>query len=57
MSNDNPDNDRQPSPRTGWRNMLQPMPLSEKLRLFYRNNAIKLRKRQTCCGNFGQPGC
>ena len=57
MSNSNPDNERQPSPRAAWRNLLQPMPLSDKLRLFYRNTAIKLRKRQNCCGNFGQPGC
>jgi hypothetical protein len=28
-----------------------------KLRLTVSNNLIKLRKRQDCCGNFGQPGC
>ena len=22
-----------------------------------RNNAIKMRKRQNCCGNHGEPGC
>jgi len=38
-------------------NLLQPMPLKQKLRLFFRNNWIKIRTRSTCCGNHGEPGC
>ena len=32
-------------------------PFVEKLRLAARNNWTKLRKRNDCCGNEGQPGC
>ncbi len=32
-------------------------PLLEKLRLAARNSWTKLRKRDNCCGNDGQPGC
>jgi hypothetical protein len=28
-----------------------------KLRMAASNTLIKLRKRQACCGNNGQPGC
>lgn len=31
--------------------------LAEKLALTVKNNAIKVVKRQSCCGNHGQPGC
>jgi hypothetical protein len=40
-----------------WSNLRRPMPLWRKLRLILSNNLIKLRKRQSCCGNYGQPGC
>jgi hypothetical protein len=32
-------------------------PFAAKLRMVVSNNLIKLRKRQNCCGNHGQPGC
>ena len=32
-------------------------PFLTKLRMVVSNNAIKLRTRKGCCGNFGQPGC
>jgi hypothetical protein len=32
-------------------------PFATKLRMVVSNNLIKLRKRQGCCGNPGQPGC
>ncbi len=38
-----------------WRTYDAPVPT--KLRLVVTNNLIKLRTRQGCCGNHGQPGC
>ncbi len=38
-------------------NMRQPMPLRRKLWLVLSNTVIKLKNRQNCCGNLGQPGC
>jgi len=38
-------------------NWSQPMPLGRKLRLLFRNNWIKISKRQRCCGHPGEPGC
>jgi hypothetical protein len=38
-------------------NLRQPMPLGRKLRLLLRNNWIKLRHAQACCGHPGEPGC
>jgi hypothetical protein len=32
-------------------------PFTTKLRMAASNTFIKLRKRQGCCGNHGQPGC
>jgi hypothetical protein len=32
-------------------------PFATKLRLAASNTFIKLRRRQSCCGNNGQPGC
>jgi hypothetical protein len=32
-------------------------PLATKVRMVLRNNAIKLRTRQNCCGHPGEPGC
>lgn len=33
------------------------MPLGRKLWLILRNNALKVRRRQSCCGHPGEPGC
>jgi hypothetical protein len=38
-------------------NLRQPGPLLHKLRLFMRNNWIKVRTRSACCGHYGEPGC
>jgi hypothetical protein len=38
-------------------NMSVPMPLHKKLYLVFRNNMIKIVKRQSCCGYHGEPGC
>jgi len=32
-------------------------PFRTKLRMLVANNWIKVRHRQNCCGNTGQPGC
>ena len=40
---------------TNWRGY--DAPFATKLRLLVRNNWTKLRKRQGCCGNDGEPGC
>lgn len=47
-----------PTPAAGlgnWR--ASPLPFSGKLKLAISNNLIKLRKRQSCCGHHGEPGC
>jgi hypothetical protein len=46
-----------PDPRTALRNWRQPMPLGRKIRIGVRNTLIKIRTHQTCCGNYGEPGC
>jgi hypothetical protein len=38
-------------------NLKKPMPLTRKAGLYLRNNLLKIRKLQSCCGNHGQPGC
>ena len=38
-----------------WRSFDGPM--SVKIQLVMKNNAIKIRKRSSCCGNYGEPGC
>ena len=45
------------SARASWDNLRQPGPLGWKLRRFFANTAIKLVRRQSCCGNDGEPGC
>jgi hypothetical protein len=32
-------------------------PWHTKLRMVASNNLVKVRTRQDCCGNHGQPGC
>ncbi len=32
-------------------------PFHSKLRMFFANNWTKLKRRDDCCGNDGQPGC
>ncbi|MFH1652307.1 MAG: hypothetical protein ABID87_09455 [Chloroflexota bacterium] len=38
-------------------NLSAPMPWRRKIYLLFRNNLIKIRKRQDCCGHPGEPGC
>ena len=38
-------------------NLSGPMPLKDKISLLLRNNAIKIKNRQECCGHPGEPGC
>jgi hypothetical protein len=40
---------------TNWK--TYDAPFATKLRLTFSNNWLKLRHRQSCCGNYGQPGC
>ncbi|MBE0479971.1 MAG: hypothetical protein IBX68_03225 [Dehalococcoidia bacterium] len=46
-----------PSLKAIFTNMAVPMPLHRKIYLVFRNNLIKVRKRQRCCGHPGEPGC
>ena len=46
-----------PNMKAVFTNMSVPMPLHKKLRLVFRNNLIKIRKRQSCCDHYGEPGC
>lgn len=48
---------RRPSIGDFFTNLSGPQPLSKKIRLLLRNNAIKIRNRQDCCGHPGEPGC
>ena len=42
-------------PMQNWRDY--DAPLGTKLRLYARNNWIKIRTFSGCCGNHGEPGC
>lgn len=46
-----------PSPRAFFTNLAGPEPLTRKLRLLLRNNWLKLKYLQNCCGHPGEPGC
>jgi hypothetical protein len=46
-----------PNIRDYFTNMSVAMPLHRKLFLVFRNNMIKIIKRQRCCGHPGEPGC
>ena len=52
-----PDPANRPDPSAFIRNLKTPMPLGRKVRLVVRNTAIKIKTRQGCCGNHGEPGC
>jgi hypothetical protein len=38
-------------------NLSAPMPLGKKISLLLRNNLVKIKNRQDCCGHPGEPGC
>ncbi|HCH00193.1 MAG: hypothetical protein A2074_00920 [Candidatus Aquicultor primus] len=46
-----------PSLKAFFTNMSAPMSLRKKLYLAFRNQFIKIWKRQSCCGHHGEPGC
>jgi len=47
-----------PSPKVAISNFRgYDAPFFSKLRMTVQNNMTKIRKRQDCCGNYGQPGC
>jgi hypothetical protein len=46
-----------PDPRAAWANLRQPGPLGWKVGRVVANTFTKLRTRQGCCGNLGEPGC
>jgi hypothetical protein len=48
---------RRPSMKAVFTNMKVKMPLHRKLYLVFRNNGIKIWRRQSCCGHLGEPGC
>ena len=48
---------RRPTLKAFFTNMRVTMPLHRKLYLVFRNNLIKIVKRQNCCGHLGEPGC
>jgi hypothetical protein len=55
-----PDEEPRPKPSLGaifsnW--TTYDAPFAVKLRMAASNTLIKLRTRQNCCGNHGQPGC
>jgi hypothetical protein len=44
--------------RESWKNFWRSdMPFAERVATAMRNNAKKMRTRQGCCGNHGDPGC
>jgi hypothetical protein len=46
-----------PGIRAFFSNLSAPMSLKDKVLLLLRNNAIKMRNQQSCCGHPGEPGC
>ena len=57
-----PEPSEESQPRPNPANMISnwttfDAPLAIKLRMAASNTFIKLRRRQSCCGNHGQPGC
>jgi hypothetical protein len=55
---DEPESAQKPSfaaSRSNWSSY--DAPFATKLRMAVANNLLKVRRRQNCCGNLGQPGC
>ncbi len=46
-----------PSLRAAFSNLRAPFPWYQKPWLVVRNNFLKLRHLDNCCGHEGQPGC
>ncbi|MBI5101137.1 MAG: hypothetical protein HZB33_04810 [Nitrospirae bacterium] len=50
-------NHKRPGLKDFFTNLSGPMPLKDKIRLFIKNNAIKIKTGKECCGHPGEPGC
>ncbi len=48
---------RKPDLKEFLDNLKKPMPFPLKARLYLRNNLLKIKNLQSCCGNHGEPGC
>ena len=48
---------RRPSAQSFFTNFRGNMPWIKKIYLLIRNNWIKIRNFQSCCGHPGEPGC
>jgi hypothetical protein len=48
---------RRPKAQSFFMNFRGDMPWTKKIVLFIRNNWIKIKKFQSCCGHPGEPGC
>jgi hypothetical protein len=48
---------QRPDIKDFFTNLKAPMLLDKKLSLLLRNNAVKIIKRQNCCGHPDEPGC
>jgi len=46
-----------PSPKDFISNLRFRMPWREKILLIIKNNLIKIKTLQNCCGHPGEPGC
>jgi hypothetical protein len=58
MSEPSDESRPQPHPTAMFSNWTSyDAPFAEKMRLAAANTLTKLRRRQGCCGNRGQPGC
>jgi hypothetical protein len=58
MPDDDPGARPRPSLRAAFSNWsTYDAPFVTKLRMVVANNFTKIRTRQDCCGNYGQPGC
>jgi hypothetical protein len=52
------DHENRPSPAVLFANWASyDASFTAKLRMAASNTWVKLRNRQSCCGNYGQPGC
>ena len=49
--------EKKPNLKDVLNNLRQPMPVSRKILSLFKNNMLKVVRRQTCCGHPGQPGC
>jgi hypothetical protein len=48
----------QPSRGSAWQNLTSgDIPLPSRLRQLVANTWWKVRRRQSCCGHYGAPGC